>query len=112
MNAVQLLSLQPWVERLGWTLSFGPHGDPASALPRRPCGTGGHDGRSPGHVGADAPVLRASGDVSGPFAGHTPVLLNIRGSKVRVADLIRELAFVLDRPVLDKTTPPFRSSSG
>jgi uncharacterized protein (TIGR03435 family) len=43
------------------------------------------------------------GYVSGPFSGYEAGLLHIRGSKVHVADLIRELASVLDRPVLDKT---------
>jgi len=42
------------------------------------------------------------GYVSGPFSLHTAGL-HIKGSKVHVADLIRELALVLDRPVLDKT---------
>ena len=43
------------------------------------------------------------GYVSGPFSEATPGLLHIKGSKVHMADLIRELASVLDRPVLDKT---------
>ena len=43
------------------------------------------------------------GYVSGPFSEYTPGLLNIRGRKVHIADLIRELALVMDRPVLDKT---------
>ena len=43
------------------------------------------------------------GYVSGPFSGYTAGLLHIRGSKVHIADLIRELALVLDRPVLDRT---------
>jgi uncharacterized protein (TIGR03435 family) len=43
------------------------------------------------------------GYVSGPFAGHNGGLLHIDGRKVRMADFIRELAFVLDRPVVDKT---------
>ena len=43
------------------------------------------------------------GYVSGPFAGHTAGPLHIKGSKVHMADLIRELALILDRPVLDKT---------
>jgi len=42
------------------------------------------------------------GYVSGPFSEYTPGL-HIKGSKVHVADLVRELASVLDRPVLDKT---------
>jgi len=41
------------------------------------------------------------GYVSGPFGGGQG--LRIDGKKIHVADLIRELAFVLDRPVLDKT---------
>ena len=43
------------------------------------------------------------GYVSGPLAGYTIGSLHIEGRKVHMADLIRELAFVLDRPVLDKT---------
>jgi uncharacterized protein (TIGR03435 family) len=43
------------------------------------------------------------GYVSGPFSGYEPGLLHIKGSKVQIADLIRELTSVLDRPVLDKT---------
>jgi uncharacterized protein (TIGR03435 family) len=43
------------------------------------------------------------GYVSGPFSGYPAGLLRIEGRKVHMADLIRELAFVLDRPVLDKT---------
>jgi uncharacterized protein (TIGR03435 family) len=45
------------------------------------------------------------GYVSGPFSlsGFTAGPLHIKGSKVHMADLIRELTSVLDRPVLDKT---------
>ena len=43
------------------------------------------------------------GDVSGPFSAHPGGLLHIKGSNVHMADLIGELALVLDRPVLDKT---------
>ena len=43
------------------------------------------------------------GYVSGPFAGMGGGALHVKGSRVHVADLIRELAFVLDQPVLDKT---------
>jgi uncharacterized protein (TIGR03435 family) len=43
------------------------------------------------------------GYVSGPFGAYTIGPLHIEGRKVHMADLIRELAFVLDRPVLDKT---------
>ncbi len=43
------------------------------------------------------------GYVSGPFSEFEPGRLNIRGSKVHMADLIRELSNILDRPVLDKT---------
>jgi uncharacterized protein (TIGR03435 family) len=43
------------------------------------------------------------GYVSGPFGGADVGLLQIRGRKVHVADLIRELTSVLDRPVLDQT---------
>jgi len=41
------------------------------------------------------------GYVSGPFRDNTG--MRMRGSKLHMADLIRELAVVLDRPVLDKT---------
>lgn len=43
------------------------------------------------------------GYVSGPFSGNEAGLLHIKGSKVHIADLIRELTSVLDRPVRDKT---------
>jgi len=43
------------------------------------------------------------GYVSGPFSGYEAGLLHIKGSKVHMADLIRELTSILDRPVLDKT---------
>jgi uncharacterized protein (TIGR03435 family) len=43
------------------------------------------------------------GYVSGPIGGYTIGPLHIEGRKVHMADLIRELAFMLDRPVLDKT---------
>jgi len=43
------------------------------------------------------------GYVSGPFGGSTKGLLHIEGRKVHIADLIRELALILDRPILDKT---------
>ncbi len=42
------------------------------------------------------------GYVAGPF-GSQAGRLHIEGSKVHMADLIRELASVLDRPVLDQT---------
>jgi uncharacterized protein (TIGR03435 family) len=48
---------------------------------------------TPGQVGC--------GYVAGPFLSSTG--LRLEGSKVHMADLIRELAFVLGRPVLDKT---------
>ncbi len=41
------------------------------------------------------------GYVSGPFSSHTG-RLRIEGRKVHIADLARELASVLDRPVLDE----------
>jgi len=56
-------------------------------------------GTPPRHV----PGKVDCGYVSGPFSGSTAGRLNIKGSKVHVADLIRELASVLDRPVLDET---------
>jgi uncharacterized protein (TIGR03435 family) len=43
------------------------------------------------------------GYVSGPFQGGGSAEARIEGSKIHMADLVRELAFVLDRPVLDKT---------
>ena len=43
------------------------------------------------------------GYVSGPYGGFTSGLFRIMGRKVHVADLVRELISVLDRPVLDKT---------
>jgi uncharacterized protein (TIGR03435 family) len=43
------------------------------------------------------------GYVSGPFSGYKAGQLHIEGSKVHMADLIRVLALVLDRQVLDKT---------
>jgi uncharacterized protein (TIGR03435 family) len=42
------------------------------------------------------------GYVAGPILGSTG-LLRLEGSKVHMADLVRNLAFVLGRPVLDKT---------
>lgn len=43
------------------------------------------------------------GYVYGPFSGYKAALLHIKGSKVHMADLIRELALILDRPIFDKT---------
>jgi uncharacterized protein (TIGR03435 family) len=43
------------------------------------------------------------GYVSGPFGGFTSGLFRIMGRRVHVADLVRELTSVLDRPVLDET---------
>jgi uncharacterized protein (TIGR03435 family) len=43
------------------------------------------------------------GYVSGPFSLYEPRLLHIKGRKVHIADLIRELTSVLDRPVSDRT---------
>jgi uncharacterized protein (TIGR03435 family) len=43
------------------------------------------------------------GYVSGPFSGYEAGPLHIKGSKVHIADLVRELTSVLDRPVLDRT---------
>jgi len=56
-------------------------------------------GTPPRHV----PGKVDCGYVTGPFSGYTAGLLDIRGSKVHMADLIRELAITLGRPVLDKT---------
>ncbi len=55
-------------------------------------------GTKPRHV----PGKVDCGYVAGPFEGYLPGL-HIEGRKVKVADLIRELASILDRPVLDKT---------
>jgi uncharacterized protein (TIGR03435 family) len=54
-------------------------------------------GTPPRHV----PGKVDCGYVSGP--GSQPGCCVIRGRKVHVADLVRELASILDRPVLDKT---------
>ena len=43
------------------------------------------------------------GYVSGPFGRYTKGLLHIEGRKVHMADLTRELALILDRPISDKT---------
>src|SRR5206468_7062539 len=56
-------------------------------------------GTAPRHI----PGKVDCGYVSGPFQGYGTGLLNIRGSKVHIADLIRELALILDRPIIDKT---------
>jgi uncharacterized protein (TIGR03435 family) len=56
-------------------------------------------GTPPRHV----PGKVDCGYVSGPFSGYPAGLLHIKGSKVHIADLIRELASILDRAVLDKT---------
>jgi uncharacterized protein (TIGR03435 family) len=59
-------------------------------------------GTPPRHV----PGKVDCGYVSGPFGGFTSGLFRIQGRKVHVADLVRELTSVLDRPVLDKTGFP------
>jgi uncharacterized protein (TIGR03435 family) len=41
------------------------------------------------------------GSVAGPFGGYAG--MRMEGSKLHVADLVRQLALVLDRPVLDRT---------
>ena len=43
------------------------------------------------------------GYVTGPIGDPVSGWLNIRGSKVHVPDLIRELENIMDRPILDKT---------
>jgi uncharacterized protein (TIGR03435 family) len=43
------------------------------------------------------------GYVAGPFGRSTKGPLHIEGRKVHIADLTRELALILDRPILDKT---------
>jgi uncharacterized protein (TIGR03435 family) len=57
----------------------------------------------PGTPPRDVPGKVDCGYVSGPFSGYEAGLLHIRGRKVHLADLIRELTSILDRPVLDKT---------
>jgi uncharacterized protein (TIGR03435 family) len=57
----------------------------------------------PGTTPHPVPGKVDCGYVSGPFFGYDPGMLHIKGSKVHIADLIRELASVLDKPVLDKT---------
>ena len=57
----------------------------------------------PGTTPRSVPGKVDCGYVSGPFSGNRSGLLDIQGSKVRMADLVRELAVVLDRPVLDRT---------
>jgi len=56
-------------------------------------------GTQPRHV----PGKVDCGYVSGPFSGADGGLLQIQGRKVHVADLVRELTSILDRPVVDKT---------
>jgi uncharacterized protein (TIGR03435 family) len=58
---------------------------------------------APGETPRRVPGKVDCGYVAGPFFGSTAGLLHIRGDKVRVTDLIRVLAVILDRPVLDKT---------
>jgi uncharacterized protein (TIGR03435 family) len=57
----------------------------------------------PGTPPRQVPGKVDCGYVSGPFSSYAPSLLHIKGRKVHVADLTRELAAVLDRAVLDKT---------
>jgi uncharacterized protein (TIGR03435 family) len=57
----------------------------------------------PGAPPRSVPGKVDCGYVAGPFPGNQPGLLNMEGRKVHMADLIRELAFVMDRPILDKT---------
>jgi len=57
----------------------------------------------PGTPPRQVPGKVDCGYVSGPIGGYEAGLLHIKGSKVHVADLIRELTSILDRPVLDKT---------
>jgi uncharacterized protein (TIGR03435 family) len=59
-------------------------------------------GTPPRHV----PGKVDCGYVSGPMGGFTSGLFRIQGRKVHVADLVRELTSVMDRPVLDKTGFP------
>jgi uncharacterized protein (TIGR03435 family) len=58
---------------------------------------------APGETPRGFPGKVDCGYVSGPFSEATPGLLHVRGRKVHMSDLIRELSSVLDRPVLDKT---------
>jgi uncharacterized protein (TIGR03435 family) len=57
----------------------------------------------PGTKPHPVPGMVDCGYVSGPFSAYEPGHLHIKGSKVHIADLIRELTSVLDRPVMDKT---------
>ncbi len=57
----------------------------------------------PGTAPRAIPGKADCGYVSGPYPGHAAGLLHIKGSRVRVADLNRELALILDRPILDRT---------
>ena len=77
MSALEVLSLQPWVERLGWTLvHFLWQGlaiaalyaavrravsKPAGPIPARLRGAGSHDGCSTSDVGANAAIGRKAG---------------------------------------------------
>ena len=80
MNPIQILSSQPWVERLGWTLvhflwqgsvdrrpvrrrtqSGETHFEPEHPIPAGLRGTRSHDGRSTRHVEPDAAVRRGCG---------------------------------------------------
>jgi len=56
----------------------------------------------PGTPPRPVPGKADCGYVAGPFSGGAG-LLHIQGRKVRVADLVRELTSILDRPVVDKT---------
>jgi uncharacterized protein (TIGR03435 family) len=43
------------------------------------------------------------GYVSGPFHGYESSVLHIEGKQVHLSELIRELALILDRPIVDRT---------
>jgi len=58
---------------------------------------------APGVPPRQVPGKVDCGYVSGPSGGYPAGLLHIRGRRVRVADLVRELASILNRPVFDKT---------
>jgi uncharacterized protein (TIGR03435 family) len=58
---------------------------------------------APGEPPRHVPGKVDCGYVSGPGSAGNPGHLTIGGRKVHVADLVRELTLVLDRPVLDKT---------
>jgi uncharacterized protein (TIGR03435 family) len=57
----------------------------------------------PGTTPRPIPGKVDCGYVAGPFGRYNGGRLHLEGSKLHMADLIRELAFVLDTPVMDET---------